>query len=518
MNIEPILIKNQSDEMPQRLFKSNIEGISKMPKPLTSPLTNSVLITDLVKSNSFSEKKKNAEQVTPGFKLIWILNHLSKMELNMNICYRILEKTNFEENINLEDLLNNILNLYFTEELLVQNLEENEENKQDVINRIFSNIFKKEKVDSSSNNKNKFSHFTSSNLSVPKTKSIKQISIVVPDENKKLQDENENKNLNHNVIININENLKTCLICIESKSLENFYTLTKTQHEFCKTCLIDHLKEKIMKSDVLSIKCPDGCGEFIEDSDIQEILKKEAELLNKYEKFKNIALLNQDPNVRWCVTPECFGYMKVQDADKENTLKLVCGICNQAMCHQCRNFWHEGKNCEEAMNLDFKNYIERVKVKECPKCKTKIEKNDGCNHMTCTRCHYQFCWLCCKKYSRTHYKWYNLFGCPRGQFYRNDQRPKINYFGISIQLFFVFLFALILLAFGAVVAPVALIGAGLYINFMITWEVCNPRNDCCRFFTVILGIMCAIVFLPITIVLEIFPGSCILFYKEILKR
>ncbi|UJR32731.1 hypothetical protein I4U23_020190 [Adineta vaga] len=33
-------------------------------------------------------------------------------------------------------------------------------------------------------------------------------------------------------------------------------------------------------------------------------------------------------------------------------------------------------------------------TKECPKCHFRIEKNDGCDHMTCIKCHYEFCWSC----------------------------------------------------------------------------------------------------------------------------
>lgn len=33
-------------------------------------------------------------------------------------------------------------------------------------------------------------------------------------------------------------------------------------------------------------------------------------------------------------------------------------------------------------------------TKQCPGCDAPIEKNMGCNHMTCSRCHCEFCWLC----------------------------------------------------------------------------------------------------------------------------
>ena len=279
----------------------------------------------------------------------------------------------------------------------------------------------------------------------------------------------------------------------------------KSDHEFCKTCLADYIKQKILSNQLLEIKCPDDCGKPLEDDETENILTETPDLYKRFLKFKNIALLSLDPNIRWCVRAECEGYIK---RDK-NSNKLICGKCNQAMCFLCRNAWHEAQTCEEAMKMEFKKYIERVVVKECPKCKSKIEKSEGCNHMSCSRCNYQFCWLCLKKYSQNHYKSYNLFGCPGKQYYSRPQKKTISicwfWFWLTV-IKCLFLITGFVLA--VAVAPFALIFGAIYLPCVLLREHCKPKESGGKIMIcwILLTILIVILF-PIIILLVIMPGS-----------
>ena len=63
------------------------------------------------------------------------------------------------------------------------------------------------------------------------------------------------------------------------------------------------------------------------------------------------------------------------------------------------------------------------RVKRCPRCKIYTEKNEGCNHMTCVNCKYQWCWLCEGEYKYGHY---DSGKCQGQQFTKADFPQKIK--------------------------------------------------------------------------------------------
>jgi len=65
-----------------------------------------------------------------------------------------------------------------------------------------------------------------------------------------------------------------------------------------------------------------------------------------------------------------------------------------ALCQRCHQF-HTGI-CEDFVGVELP-----PTVKRCPTCHTAIEKTIGCNHMRCTQCGQNFCWLCMMRFNQS---------------------------------------------------------------------------------------------------------------------
>ena len=181
------------------------------------------------------------------------------------------------------------------------------------------------------------------------------------------------------------------------------------------------------------------------------------ELKSKYQRFRRNMQLAKDPNVRWCIKPGCDTPIIITDKKLlkklENSIakqtknnnknknknnknnkktianssissikvnddfKLTCSKCNTEICFNCAAAWHGDINltCDDVLDkkLDEWAISSSKDVQYCPKCNARIEKLEGCNHMTCSYCKYEFCWLCRKEYKKGHYNRTNIFGgCP----------------------------------------------------------------------------------------------------------
>ncbi|RYP47141.1 hypothetical protein DL768_006751 [Monosporascus sp. mg162] len=111
--------------------------------------------------------------------------------------------------------------------------------------------------------------------------------------------------------------------------------------------------------------------------------------------------VRRHPNeLRFCPTPDCGYVYRVTRSAKTHT----CSNCLQPTCSACHEP-HVDMTCAEYKDIQsggyaaFKKLKEETGIKDCPKCKTPIEKVAGCNHMKCIGCNVHICWVCMMTFS-----------------------------------------------------------------------------------------------------------------------
>lgn len=216
----------------------------------------------------------------------------------------------------------------------------------------------------------------------------------------------------------VSEGPGECPICCEDAvPSTELFIFEKCDHQYCRECLQGYFVNSINEGNVLDITCPaPGCKTLVEYHQVRAVVT--PELFAKYEEFTFIASLNADPSVKWCPKAGC-GNAIIGDPENPRC-QCTNPSCKYEFCFLCGEPWHQDATCEQYQQWKAENGLVDSKfsswakknTKKCPHCKTLIEKMAGCNHMTCSNCKYDFCWLCGGKYTSNHFDVFNVLGCP----------------------------------------------------------------------------------------------------------
>ena len=171
-----------------------------------------------------------------------------------------------------------------------------------------------------------------------------------------------------------------CRICCSWRLDDDMWPLT-CGHLVCLQCLGHHLESQvqIMKSS-LTYRLPciyaPRCAHEIRFKDaaaMSDALRRIWKDLRHRERLIRDAKFE----VLECPKAGCVGV-----AYKERGRRL-------AMCFMCEHTWEANPGGQDDWE---KPQFDGDRVRRCPKCQSPIEKNGGCNHMTCTRCGRHFDW------------------------------------------------------------------------------------------------------------------------------
>ncbi|KAJ8970760.1 hypothetical protein NQ314_001030 [Rhamnusium bicolor] len=204
-----------------------------------------------------------------------------------------------------------------------------------------------------------------------------------------------------------------CPLCLAELTPEDFCELAGCGHRACICCFQQYLRVEITESRVC-ISCPE-CLEPMHPNEIRTILDNPA-LFEKYEDFMVRRVLAVDPDTRWCPAPDCCFAVIASECASCPKLKCERPGCDSYFCYHCKAEWHPNQTCDAARAQRSPNirsssitYSQdsqhRDDIKPCPRCQVLIVKMDdgSCNHMMCTVCGAEFCWLCMKEINDLHF-------------------------------------------------------------------------------------------------------------------
>ena len=333
-----------------------------------------------INNNVNNKEKNNLKKIDEEKESIDTISYIMK---NNNIKK---EENNQEENIkdNVNDSIPSIPSLRESK------LEKNRNSRNEVV-----------KKENNTNSINSFKILQNDNIN--KENSLN-------DTNNLSFDNNKEKNKIENIIILTKKRKKLeqqkekkaeCEICNEMFIINNGNKLEKCGHAFCSSCWFDSLSIKIKENKLPSIKCLDyNCQEKLPDKFILNILKSDINLINRYKRYKLELEIINDPNKKLCPYPNCDSFLELKNIHNR---EVKC-LNDHSFCFECLKKPHGNLPCEiNDLDKSIINYGMNNFIKKCPKCKIITEKNKGCNHITCTKCGYQWCWLCNEKYDETHF-------------------------------------------------------------------------------------------------------------------
>ena len=185
----------------------------------------------------------------------------------------------------------------------------------------------------------------------------------------------------------------TCGICLcDVDDTTDLYRLACCGHSYDKSCVIQQLK-----SAEFPLKCAtEDCEELLVWKDLQNLLSEKERRKLAISALDEYVKKNREI-VKYCPTADCGMVYRVSTEGR----RFTCCACLAEICTSCHVQWHNGLTCTmfksgEQVGGCLEDWIMKdpSNRKICPKCKTPIEKIDGCNHMTCSGCKSHMCWLC----------------------------------------------------------------------------------------------------------------------------
>ena len=185
---------------------------------------------------------------------------------------------------------------------------------------------------------------------------------------------------------------RTCVVCDTAKETDQFprpQEVSSHHHRanVCRDRYFSHVEVEIDSKQWDEIACPE-CTITLSFEEVKNMTSTESFV--KYEHACIMSTLSADPDFRHCLASTSSSGQLHPGRSDEPIFR--CEECGHKHCVVCETDWHRDQTCEEfqtarqrPLNIeDEKSQQEIEKIfKPCPQCHVRIEKEGGCDHMTC---------------------------------------------------------------------------------------------------------------------------------------
>ncbi|KAG6336642.1 hypothetical protein ID866_2449 [Astraeus odoratus] len=213
-----------------------------------------------------------------------------------------------------------------------------------------------------------------------------------------------------------------CPICFDET--QTSFAALACDHTFCSGCWSTYITSKIREEGEHTIRCmAEGCALVIPDPFVRTALADDPQTWERFNELLVRHFVTWNPNLKYCPYPSCTYTVSCPAAASKTALTTIvptvtCGAdaspphrfcfgCSiesdhrPVICSVARMWLRKCRDDSETANWIKSN------TKECSSCQSTIEKNGGCNHMTCKKCKYEFCWVCMGPWSEHGTAWYS---------------------------------------------------------------------------------------------------------------
>ena len=206
----------------------------------------------------------------------------------------------------------------------------------------------------------------------------------------------------------------TCVVCW--CDITEMYT-TSCGHLYDKECFVNQCLPT--GDENVPIRClgsSGSCQAIISFAELESALSR-VQLDKLLERSFKRYIRTHPGKYQYCPTVDCDQVYEASDDAKIYT----CSTCLTSICTKCGAISHEGLTCDQYKSAilgdeAFEKWKKENGAKDCPKCRSTIQKSEGCNHMKCKACGAHICWVCSRVFGESS-ETYDHMRAEHGSFY-----------------------------------------------------------------------------------------------------